>query len=186
MVDYCAVSARSLGDPSRWYRLRPILRGMTLVELVLVAAILAILSAVVVPRFGASVTWRRVEGAARRISSDLNLAQQHARQTSTSQTVMFNLAAHSYRVVGLPDPAHPGSEYAVLLNESPYNVKIVSVDLGGDANLVFDGFGTPDSGGTIVVRCGNYRAVITVDSGTGQASFTTIITVVADDVALPV
>jgi type II secretory pathway pseudopilin PulG len=158
---------------------------MTLLELVLVAAILAIVSAVVVPRFGASTTWRQVEGAARRVISDLNLAQQHARQTSTAQAVVFDLASHSYYVSGLPDPAHPGANYIVLLNESPYDVKIVSADLGGDASLIFDGYGTPDSGGTIVVRCGSYRAVITVDSSTGAASIATAIKVVVEDAGPP-
>ena len=185
MIDYCPTHVRYAGSPPRSRRPRPILRGMTLFELVVVAAILAILAAIVVPRFGASITWRRVEGAARRIASDLNLAQRRASQTSTSQTLAFNTTTHSYRIVGLPDPVRPGSEYVVLLREPPYEVKIVSIDLGGDANLVFDGFGTPDSGGTIVLRSGDYRATVTVDSATGQASYTTSINTAPEAVETP-
>jgi hypothetical protein len=44
------------------------------------------------------------------------------------------------------------------------------VDLGGDATLVYDGYGNPDSAGTIVIQLGQYTKRITIDPDTGAAT----------------
>ncbi|MCH8259363.1 MAG: hypothetical protein IIC46_04065, partial [Planctomycetes bacterium] len=57
----------------------------------------------------------------------------------------------------------------VPLREPPYLAKLASVDLGGDAQLTFDGFGVPDSGGSVVVQAGDYQYTVVVDPETGVA-----------------
>ena len=145
-------------------------RGFSLVELVLVASITALLAGVAVPQFGQAVARQRVAAAARRIVVDLKLAQRQAKTSSSSQTVSFDVAADSYRLVGMADMDRPGDEYAVMLLEAPYRATIASADFAGDAAIVFDGWGLPDSGGSVVIQVGSYSKTISVDATTGEAS----------------
>jgi hypothetical protein len=67
------------------------------------------------------------------------------------------------------DPDRPGAAYAVDLTASPYQVTLNSVNLGNDTTLVYNGYGVPDSAGTIVVQAGNFTKTVTIDSSTGMA-----------------
>ena len=158
---------------------RPFLRGFSLIELVMVVCILAIMSAVVVPRFAQNRVRYRADVAALRVAADLKLARQRARQVSAAQTMSFTVAAGTYSLTGLADPDHPTATYTVDLREPPYEVQVVSVDFGGDAQLIFDGWGVPDSGGTVVLRGADCVKTVTVAAGTGRVTIT-------ESVALPV
>jgi prepilin-type N-terminal cleavage/methylation domain-containing protein len=147
-------------------------RGFTLAEVVCVLVIMTILAAIALPRYAKTLSRYRAELAARRVVADLSLAQRQARFSSTAQTVVFDSAAEACQLIGLPDPDHPGLDYVVNLGAEPYRADIGSVDLGGDAQIVFDGFGQPDSGGSIVVSAGNCYKQIDVDSVTGDATVT--------------
>ncbi len=146
------------------------LRGFSLVELVCVVVIIGILSVIAVPRFSNSIALQRVDAAARRVQVDLALARRQAKISTTSQTVAFDTETNSYRLVGMMDPDHPAAEYKVSLSEEPYSTTIVSADFGGDAEIIFDGWGAPDSGGSVLVQVGSHQKTINVDPNTGQAS----------------
>lgn len=151
------------------YRKSPtsVVRGFTLLEMALTLTIIGMLTAVAVPSYFGFITGERAGAAARRITTDLATAQRRARTTSQSQTVRFSPAASTYRLVGMPDPDNSAMDYIVHLTDPPYEASIVSVDLGGDYILVYDGYGTPDSGGTIVLHVGRQQRTITIDaSGT--------------------
>ena len=146
------------------------LRGFSLVERVLVLVLIGILRAIAVPRFSNSIALHRVDAAARRIQVDLSLARRHAKVVTTSQTVSFDTATNSYRLVGMTDPDHSAAEYKVALSEEPYNATIVSANFDGDEEIIFDGWGVPDSGGSVLVQVGSHQKTIDVDPDTGQAS----------------
>jgi len=135
-----------------------------------VLAILGIITGIVAPRYGQFLARQRVEAAARRIVADLSYAQRRARHMSKSVTVRFTAAAHRYTLLNTPDPDHPSATYSVSLVAEPYDAALTSVDFGGDADLVFDGFGRPDTGGTAVVRVGTYQKSVVVNAATGEAS----------------
>lgn len=85
--------------------------------------------------------------------------------------------AHSYLLPGVPhvdhpdrDYDHPDRDYQVELAKPPYAASIVSADLGGDSELLFNGYGFPDSAATIVIQSGSRQKTITVDPDTGGAS----------------
>lgn len=151
-------------------RRRPFLRGFSLLDLIVVIAILGIVARVALPRLSNTYARNRLDAAARRIVSDLALAQQRARQLSTPQNVQFDSGSSAYVLDGMSDPAHPASAYKIALDAAPYEVALAQVDFGGDEKLVFDGFGVPDSGGDVYLRLGGQLRQVTLAATTGRAT----------------
>src|SRR2546423_11308670 len=75
-------------------------RAFSLIEMVLVLAILAMVSAIAVPRYAGSIARYRAETAARRVAADLALAAAHAADAGKPQLVVF--VARSYQMPGMP------------------------------------------------------------------------------------
>lgn len=144
--------------------------AFSLVELTAVVVIIGILAAIAAPRFSSSLALQHVEAAARRLVVDLAFAQRRARSSNASQTVRFDSAAGTYSLIGMPHPDHAARDYGVSLQEEPYRTTLVSADFGGDQDIIFDVFGVPDSGGSVVIRVGSRVRTITVDADTGKAT----------------
>lgn len=144
--------------------------GVSTMELVVVVLIMGIIAAVAVPTYLTALARYRSSNAARRIVADLELARREAGMASASRTVTFSSAGESYTLADVADLNRAGAVYSVSLDDDPYYVDIVSVDLGGDEEVVFDGFGQADSGGTIVVRSGGVDNTIVIDAATGLAT----------------
>jgi prepilin-type N-terminal cleavage/methylation domain-containing protein len=143
--------------------------AFSLLELVLVVAIIAVFGAIAAPRYTLSAARYRVDGAASRIVHDIALARARARTRGESQSVDFQTADNSYRIPGLAGPGGE-SDYSVDLDKGFYEAEIVSAKFGRDARIVFNGHGMPDSGGSVVIRVGSMRRVIVVDPDAGKAS----------------
>jgi prepilin-type N-terminal cleavage/methylation domain-containing protein len=165
-----AQSSSPRGSPGVAVTLGRAPAGFSLIELTVVVVIIGIVAAMAIPRFGGSLAHRRVEAAARRVSVDLALAQRRAKLTSASQKVTFDVDANTYVLVGALHLDHPEATYTVSLVGDPYAALITKADFGGDADIVFDGYGQPDSGGTVVVGVGEYYKTITLDVDTGRVS----------------
>jgi type II secretory pathway pseudopilin PulG len=136
-----------------------------------VIAIIGILSAMAIPRFGNSIMLRSVDGAARRIAADFELARRHAMTASVAQTVRLqNGTDPGYTLVGLQHLDHPTQPYLVSFAQDCHGVALVSYNVGGDLELVFDMYGVPDSAGQLVIRAGSHQRTISIDAQTGRAS----------------
>ena len=146
--------------------------AFTVLELVVALAIVAMFASLAVPRYANFFARQRAESAARRIAIDLALAQRRAKFASATQTVTFDVAADAYELVGMQDPDHPTQPYVISLSDKPYGATIDSADFPGKTSkvIVFDGYGMPDGGGTVVVEVGSYQWTITVDAQTGRAT----------------
>ena len=142
-----------------------------MVELLLVIATVAILSAIAVPRYAGSLARYRVEMAAKRVAADLMTARTRARVTSTRQVVDFTAPADGYTLVGMPAPDGAAGDYAVRLSDEPYKATLGAVSFGdaAAAEVWFDRYGTPDHAGTVVVTSGGFQRTVALDPVTGKA-----------------
>ena len=141
--------------------------AFTLIELVLVTGIIAVLAAIAIPHYAGSIQRYRADAAARRIVSDLALAQSRANTTSTSQTVVFSVASNEYRIEAAA--ATTAGAYTVRHGSAPYQATLVTADFGGETQMSFDGYGVPTRGGTLTLRAGSVQRTIAVDATSGRA-----------------
>jgi type II secretory pathway pseudopilin PulG len=153
-------------SPGKRLRVYPIAGGaFTLVEMVLVTVLIGLLAGIAVPKYANFIAEQRVEAAARRVAVDMALAQREAKFASAPRTVQFDVAAGSYRLVGMADPDHPNEEYVVELDDEPYAATIASASFGGQPSVTFDAYGSPQQTGSVVVRVGSRERTVAVSTG---------------------
>jgi prepilin-type N-terminal cleavage/methylation domain-containing protein len=145
--------------------------GFSLIELVLVMAIISIVAAIALPRYSNGIQNYRALVSAKRVAADLQMAQTRARMTSASRTVTFTLASSSYQIAGESDLKTSASTYTVSLVESPYRARLTSVDFGGgSASITFNSFGMPSGSGTITLSAGNVTKKVVLSAYTGAVT----------------
>jgi type II secretory pathway pseudopilin PulG len=155
----------------RWLRQRPAFYGgWSLLEIVLVLAIVGVLAAVAAPRYAQAGARYRADLAARRIRADLCLAQSQARAASAPRSVSFLPGPAQYQLLGVLSPDGVAGDYTVALSAEPYRAELVSASFNGSLQVVFNGWGLPDAGGTVVVRAGSEQRTVVLDGGTGRVT----------------
>jgi len=145
-------------------------RGFSLLEIVLVLAIIVTLAAIAAPRYAASLARYQADLAARRIKADIEQAQLSAKAASTSISIEFFVSDNKYEIPGLSALNGSSGSYAVELSARPYAAALVSAEFGGDAELIFNGWGMPDSSGTVILTVGSEQRTVTVNGETGKAT----------------
>lgn len=138
-------------------------RAFSLVELAVVVAILAMLSALAMPRFADASARRRLDTAAHRVMADLRHAQQHAVATSAAVAVTFDPSDSTY-VVDAPSPISAGLGYKVPLAEAPLGVRLMATSLASN-RAVFNGHGVAAGDGVVTLGSGRFRTTITLTAG---------------------
>jgi Tfp pilus assembly protein FimT len=152
-------------------------RAFSLVELVLVVAIMITVAAIAAPRYASASTRYRADAAMRRVAADLEYASETARHTSSDVTVTFDPVAHSYTVSGVAGLRDAADAYVVELAGAPYFAALGTLQLDAplisDATdaIVFDGHGRPDGAGKLFITAGSEtRSVAVAASGTVTTS----------------
>jgi prepilin-type N-terminal cleavage/methylation domain-containing protein len=149
-------------------------RGFTLVEIVMVAFVIAVIGGLAAPRVASALARQRADAAARRIVADLGLAQREAKAASADRTVAFEAGKECYTLNGVDHPDRPGAPYLVELAGEPYGAALVSANFGGDAELTYNGYGVPKKGGKVVLRIAAHCREINVDAASGAAAIATV------------
>jgi len=144
--------------------------GFSLLEVVLVIAIIVVVAAIAAPRFGTARGRYQADLAARRIIADLGRAQSTAKAGSTNCTVGFYTATETYVLEGVPSLDGGAGNCTVDLTVQPYEADLVSADFGGNAKVAFDGWGLPSAGGTVVITVGSEQRAVVLDAETGEAT----------------
>ena len=139
-------------------------RAFTLLELVMVAAILAVLASIAAPRFGDATARARLDAATARIESELARVTAQARATSSGLVITAN-ASRDVLIIAAADAA-PGVELqAIDLSRPPYRADIVAVNPLMTSRLGIDPWGELTGGLTISMRIGRVRRDVTLGSG---------------------
>ena len=138
-------------------------KGVTLVELIVVFAIIGIMALLLVPNIGAWLPSYRLRSATRDIVSTFRGAQMRAVSECTSYTVSFNTADTHV-------PSNTGYLYAGTVKTLPPGITIVSNTLQ-DLRAGFSPDSTCPSPGSITLQ--NTRGAqkrITILSSTGKVT----------------
>ncbi len=137
-------------------------RGVTMIELLVVVAIMGVVAAIVIPRFGSGVSTTELKSAARQVASGLRLARSEAMASRQERFVTLDLE-HRRFMVGSDKRAHA----------LPRDVELKLVTAQKD--LVDDKVGAirfyPDggsNGGRITVAAGERKFEVDVDWLTGR------------------
>lgn len=145
-------------------------RAFSLLELILVLAIVAIVGAIAAPRYATALQRYRLELAANRVAADIHLTRSLARATGATAHISFATSSSTYAIAGITSTDRAGEAFGVDLSREPFGVAIQSVDFAGTSTLTIKGFGVPTSGGSIRLTRGSLTKVITVASGSGEVS----------------
>ncbi len=152
--------------------LRP---GISLIEIIVVLAIAGVLGAIATPRLARSAARQRAVAAAKRVAADLAYARSDAMTAGAGRRVFISPLRGMYEVQESANPVTlKAAPYRVNLGAGPYQCKILGAMFGNDAGekydftgvsestslVVFDGYGTPDTAGRVVVGCGDVMFVV--------------------------
>lgn len=162
-------------------------RGFTLVEMLIVVAVLIIAAAIVIPSIGSAADTQAVS-AARVLGSDLEVTRSLALTTQRLHSLVFSPDLQSYKVVAdyggeayatvaaVPHPVTAGRAFDVTLaRQNGMNaVRMAGVAFGANTYVTFDSQGEPSSAGIVTVESGRVQMQVSVAALTGAVSITRI------------
>ena len=141
-------------------------RGVTLIELVVVMAIIAIAAAFVAPNIGAWIPNYRLRGATRDVVSNLRTAQMKAISTNREYQVSFNPGAGSYIL------QYRHTDGITWIDEGaaqtlPSGILISGITFPGN-NAQFNPNSTASAGTITITNTKGTKKDVTVASSTGR------------------
>lgn len=144
-------------------------RAFSLIELVLVLAIIAVIGAIAAPRLSGASERQRLRAAGERLALDVARAREAVRAASGTCQFKFLRTGYAWQV----DAAGAfNASGAVELADAPYFVSVDAADAGGDPVLAFDGYGAPDSSLEAVLVSSSYSVKFVLPASGGPGVLT--------------
>jgi prepilin-type N-terminal cleavage/methylation domain-containing protein len=143
-------------------------RAFTVVELLIVIAVLVIAAAIVIPSIGSAADTQAIS-AARVLGSDLEVTRSLALTTQQPHSLVFSPDRQSYKVLA----NYSGGPYASAVAIA-HPVRIVGPAFGGKTYVTFNSQGEPSSDGTVTVESGQVQMQVSVAALTGAVTVTRI------------
>jgi len=150
--------------------------GFTMTEILTVTTLIGLASAVAIPQFSAN-TEQYAQNAARSIAQNIQYAQDLAVTTQSPVTMSISTSGYVYTLKDNQGATltHPISRkpFIVDLADDPNMAQLsVSQQFSGIQNIVFDAFGTPNTGGSITISSPSMTSdvVLMLHAGTGSVT----------------
>lgn len=140
------------------------LSAFSIIELVLVLAIIATIAAIAAPRYGAASGRYQTHAAAVRVANDLIATRDRAVALSGTTSIAYADKDAIYKI------SLPSGSTSVSLADSPYKALITGPNFGGSGTIAFNAWGTPSAGGSLVVTGSGVRFTVSVEAGSGRVS----------------
>jgi general secretion pathway protein H len=138
--------------------------GLSLLELLIVLALMAIIASVVIPIFGPGVSTTELKRSARELAAGLRLARSQAIAQRTESLLELDVANRAFRVP--PDPTVHSMPEGIQLKLYTAQRDLVSEQLG--AVRFFPDGGS--NGGRITVAAGDRKYDVDIDWLTGRVA----------------
>ncbi len=165
------------------YDLRGIRGGFTLVELLIVIAIITIAALTAIPMMSSAASVQ-IRSAANMLTADLEYAKSMAISRAQKYSVVFDKDAESYRIEDqngdiIQHPVKKGFPYEITFSTDGRlnKVDIVDVNFDTTSEVKFDYLGSPLNGsggplnsGVISLQAGGTTTTVTVEPVTGFVS----------------
>lgn len=136
-------------------------RAFTLVEAMIIVALLGIIMAITLPRFG-GITERRLEMEARRIQTDLRFSRRLAITNGVNYIFKIYPLTNEYKIYrsSISDPNQVG-ETRTIKSE---------ITASGADQFTFESVGNSSAAATLVLTSGSYQYNVSVTAATGRVS----------------
>lgn len=132
--------------------------GFSLMEALMVVAIMAIVTVIAIPSFSKYIADNRLKAAARDVSSDITEIRSRAVAENSAYTITLNVSGNSYTIVRNSDLATESK----ALSQYGSGVRFQSTNYAAGAINV-QTRGTVDMGNIVLVNNRNSTATITVN-----------------------
>ena len=150
--------------PQRRVTTRASRRGVTLLELLIVLAIMAIVAGFVIPMFGGPVSTSELRSAARQLAAGLRLAQSEAVSQRRQTFLVLDVAGKRFKVDNDPHEHRLPSKVELKLFTAQNDLVSDSV---GSIRFFPDG---GSNGGRITVASGDRKFDVDIDWLTGRVA----------------
>ena len=148
--------------------------GFTLIEILIVVAIIGITALVIIPAFNSYEDEQKLTMAAAELTDALRYARNEAIRTGNTFRVAINADNDQFLIEDLA--ALPGQAVIHPVNRTPYRIdfsasgRYSGTDITGSGmiNIDFHGNGQTDNDEVITLSYGPFTTVIMVDSSSGR------------------
>jgi len=135
------------------------LAGYTIIEMIIVLAIVAILTGILVPVLSNYLPNVQLNGAARNLMADLRLAQEKAITEQDQYALRFDTPSHgSYQIIHLQD----SDEEVDFTRDLPRNGRLTIDSSIADNQIIFSADGGPSSSGNITLGMNEKEKVVNI------------------------